>query len=229
MINFKSMTNRSGYLAAIFLSFLFILWIVCFAGIVITSPLFMWTNLEDYIRYVRTNNQFFQNFAKVLMLLFGPAWVVLINSFYQNAMPENKANARLSLLFGLAFALFISVHYFIQLSTVRLGIASNNTDGLLQLVQANPVSAMSAVNMLGWTFFMGLSSLYLFLSIKDDRKARTTGYAFLANACVCLTGGLSFLLQIDIMTFLLMNPGLGGSVIFSAIASAGFFRKMEIV
>lgn len=225
----KNKTSGTGYFAALFLAILFLLWIVCFAGIAITSPLFIWTNLEEYVHYVRTNNQFFQNFAKALMLLFGPAWVILINSYYEAAMPENKASARLSLLFGLAFALLTSVHYFIQLSTVRLEISNNNTNGLLQLLQANPVSAISAVNMLGWTFFLGLSSLYLFLSIKNDRNGRITRYAFLANACICLSGSLSYLLQIDIMTFLLMNPGLGGSVIFSAIASAGFFRKMEIV
>lgn len=225
----KNENCRTGYITALLLVILFLLWIVCFAGIAFTSPLFIWTNLEDYIRFVRTNNQFFQNLAKTLMLLFGPAWLVLINSFYQTALPENKASARLSLLFGLAFALLTSVHYFIQLSTVRLGIASNNTEGLLQLVQANPVSAMSAVNMLGWTFFMGLSSLFLYLSIRNNRNAGIPGTAFLVNACVCLSGGLSYLLQIDIMTFFLMNPGLGGSVIFSAIASAGFFRKLEIV
>jgi hypothetical protein len=225
----KNETCRTGYFSALLLVILFLLWIVCFAGIAFTSPIFIWTNLEDYIHYVRTNYQFFQNLAKALMLLFGPVWVVLINSFYQTASSGNKANARLSLLFGLAFAIVSSIHYFIQLSTVRLGIAKNSTDGLLQLVQANPVSAMSAINMLGWSLFMGLSSLFLYFSIRKERNARTTGYAFLANALICLAGGLSYLLQIDILTFLLMNPGIGGAVIFSAIVSARFFRKLEIV
>jgi hypothetical protein len=224
----KNETCRTGYVTALLLVAIFLLWIVCFAGIAFTSPLFIWTNLEDYIHFVRTNNQFFQNLAKALMLLFGPVWVVLMNCFYQAASPGNKANARLSLLFGLAFAIVSNTHYFIQLSTVRLGIIKNSTDGLLQLVQANPVSAMSAINMLGWTLFMGLSSLFLYFSIRNERNARTTGYAFLANACICLAGGISYLLQIDIITFLLMNTGLGGSVIFSAIASAKYFQKREI-
>ncbi len=95
------------------------------------------------------------------MLLFGPAYVLLLCAIYGLAGDEKRVLARVSLCFGVAFAALTGIHYFVQLSAVRLSISRGETQGLEQIVQANPLSAFSAINMLGWTFFLGSSSLFV--------------------------------------------------------------------
>jgi hypothetical protein len=221
------LSYKIGFRSAQLLSFTFVVWIVCFIGIATSSPLFYWTNLSDYITYFQSNGQYLQNIAKFFMLLFGPLYVLLINSYFDYAAENKKVLVRISLLFGLAFALLSSIHYFVQLTTVRLNIEQGNFDGLGHLVQANPYSVMSSINMLGWTFFLGLSSFFIFPVFKGDRLNKIIGYAFLFNGISCFSGGVGYLFHIDLLTFIFMNLGLGGAVMTFSITSISLFKQLK--
>lgn len=223
----NSISNRIGYWSAIALTSTFIVWIICFVGIAITSPLFIWTNLSDYLIFVNSNSQFFQNMAKFFMLLFGPVYVILINSFYEYASTEKKVLIRASLLFAIAFALLSSLHYFVQLSAVRLNIAHGQLTGLENFVQANPNSIMTATDMLGWTLFFGFSSFFIAPIFSGKRLNLVIRYAFLANGFSCFLAGIGYVFQIDILTFLFINLGVGGAVSTLSIASIKFFRQLK--
>ena len=45
------MTYKLGFWTSILLTFVFLVWVICFVGIAITSPLFYWTNFADYLYY----------------------------------------------------------------------------------------------------------------------------------------------------------------------------------
>ncbi len=83
------------------------------------------------------------------MLLFGPLYVVLLNCIYDYIPQEKKLLARIGIDFGLAFAVLTGINYFVQLSAVRLSLLKGELQGLEQIVQANPISGISAINMLG--------------------------------------------------------------------------------
>ena len=216
---------KTGRMASAIIATIFILWIVCFVGIALTSPLFRWIGLADYLVFEQTNPQFFQNIAKAAMLLFGPVYVVFIHSFYIVSEGNKRDRARLSLLFALAFAILSSIHYFVQLSVVRINIRNGQTFGLELYLQANPYSIMTAIDMLGWTLFLGLSSLFIFSFFERSKLERTIRYAFLINGISCLLGGVGYLLQIDLLTFLCVNLFLGVAVITMSIASFFWFRR----
>jgi hypothetical protein len=224
----NNLSYKIGFWSAQLLTFTFIIWIVCFVGIAITSPLFYWTNLPDYITYSQSNGQFLQNIAKFFMLLFGPLYVLFINSCYDHAADDKKVLVRISVLFGIAFAILSSVHYFVQLTTVKINIEQGHFDGLEYLVQANPYSVMSSINMLGWTLFLGLSSFFIFPVFKGDRLNKIIGYAFLFNGISCFLGGVGYMFHVDLLTFIFMNLGLGGAVMTFSIASIILFNRLKI-
>ena len=56
------------------------------------------------------------------MLLTGPLFVMLINAFYGYADDSRKILVRISLQFALAFAILSCIHYFGQLTFVRLNM-----------------------------------------------------------------------------------------------------------
>lgn len=224
----NSLSNKIGFWSAQLLTFTFVIWIACFVGIATTSPLFNWTNLPDYITYFQSNGQCFQNIAKFFMLLFGPLYVLFINSYYDYATDNKKVLVRISLLFGIAFAVLSSINYFVQLTVVRLNIEQGHIDGLGHFVQANPYSVMSSINMLGWTLFLGLSSLFIFPIFKGDKLNKIIGYAFLFNSISCVLGGVGYIFRIDLLTFAFMNLGLGGSVMTFSIASTSLFKRLIV-
>jgi hypothetical protein len=224
----NSISTKLGLWSALTLMSTFIIWIVCFAGIAATSPLFFWTDMKAYLEYFSSNNQFFQNLAKFAMLLFGPVYVIMVNSFHEHTKVERKTWSRLGLMFGLVFAALSCTHYFIQLSSVRLNIEKGLTSGMEHFVQANPLSVMTSVDMLGWTFFLGLSSLFTGLSISgDNRLEKWIKYAFLFNSLSCYLAMTGYMLQIDILTFLFINLGVGGAIMIISVLAAKYFSGIK--
>ncbi len=223
----KTLSYKIGFWSSILLTLTFAAWIVCFVGIAITPPLFYWTNLPDYLTFVETHSQVFQIIAKFFMLLFGPLYVIFINCFYDYAPDNKKVLVRISILFGTAFAILSSLHYFVQLSSVRLNILHGQTNGLEHFVHANPNSIMTSIDMLGWTLFFGLSSLFIFPIFTGDKLNRIIRYAFIANGLFGLLAGIGYVLQIGFLT-IFIDVGVGGAFMTVTIASIKLFKRLKI-
>lgn len=101
------------------------------------------------------------------------------------------------------------------------------TAGLEQAVRANQYSAMSAVNMLGWTLFFGLSSLFIAPVFSGRGLERVIRIAFLLNGACRLLGGVGYALDIVALVFLTINFGMGGAVLAASIALCILFRRMH--
>lgn len=223
----NTLSYKIGFWSAILLLSVFIGWTICFVGIVSTTPLFCWTNLSDYLAFEKAHSQIFQYIAKFLMFIFGPLYVLLINSFYDYASDNRKTLIRISLLFAMAFAILSSLHYFVQLSSVRLNIAQGNTDGLEHFVQANPNSIMTSIDMLGWTLFLGLSSFFVSPVFTGNKLNKTMRYAFIFNGLSCFLAGIGYVFQINVLTFLFINLGVGGALIIVSITSIKLFKQLK--
>jgi len=218
-------SNKLGYWAALLITVTFISWIFLFVAILITSPMFIWTNFSDFLKYYNDNNQLLQNTAKIFMLFFGSLFVILINSFLDISNDNYKALARLSLIFAVSFAILSSLHYFVQISNVRINLNTGNSEGLQNFIQANPTSFSSAMNMLGWTLFLGLSSIFISPFFSGNRLNIIIKIAFIANGISCFIAGFGYLLQIDFITFLFINIGVGGSILTISFSSIKFFKQ----
>ncbi|HNW51681.1 MAG TPA: hypothetical protein PKH79_11410 [Prolixibacteraceae bacterium] len=220
---------KIGFWSALAMLVTFMIWIVSFVGISATSPLFFWTDLDHYLEYYRSNNQFFQNLAKSAMFIFGPIYLLLINSFHDlNSTSERRTLSRLGLLFGLAFAMLSCAHYFVQLSSVRINLNRAVTSGMEYFLQANPLSVMTSIDMLGWTFFFGLSTFFIALSLEvKSRQGKWIRTGFLLNATSCFLAMVGYLFQIDLLTFIGVNLVVGGAMIIVSYASAKFFHQLR--
>ena len=218
---------KLGYWSAILCAATFLIFSLCFIAILIVNPLFLWTNYPDYVAYVNENNPFFKDLAQFTMLAFGPLFLILLNSIHDYAAQEKKVLSRLAIYFGIIFAALISVNYFVQLSVVRQNLLHGRPEGLEQFVQANPASFITAVNMLGWALFFGLSCLFLVPVFSGGRLEKIISIAFLANGIFMILGGISYVFEIVVLVFLFMNFGMGGAVMVAAISLAILFRRMN--
>lgn len=216
-----------GFWSAFAIAALFIIFTLCFVAIALTPPLFTWTNLADYVAFATSHNQLFQNVARLTMLLFGPLYVMLLSSIHGQVPEEARLWTRIALCFGTVFAALTGINYFVQLSAVRLSLLKGEFQGLDQVVQANPISAISAINMLGWTLFLGLSSIFVAQAFSGSRLERGIRAAFLFNGVCCLLGGIGYVFDIVALVFVTINLGMGGAVLVAAILLCVLYKRIE--
>lgn len=171
------------------------------------------------------HSQLFAHLARLAMLLFAPLLVILLNCIHEYAASDKKILSQIAAQFGLACAVLIGVNYFVQLTAVRLSLVKGEIAGLEHIVQANPYSTVSAVNMLGWTLFFGLASLFVAPVFAGGRLEKTIRIAFLVNGIVCLLAGVGYILEIPVLVFVTINLGMGAAMLVGTVALSLLFRR----
>jgi hypothetical protein len=223
--------NRSsiqlGFWSASLCVVAFVVFMVCFVAIPFVNPMFSWTNLSDYVVYENGHNQFLKYLAQFAMLLFGALYVILLASIQELAHDDKKILTRIASYFGIGFAALIGINYFVQISAVRLNVLNGRTQGLDQFIQSNPTSGIAAVNMLGWTLFLGLSSLFVAPVFSGGRLERIIRYAFLANGIICLIGGIGYIFDLVLIVYLCMDLGMGAALLVATTSLSILFRRMD--
>lgn len=218
---------NTGWWSAMICLAAFIIWIIAFTGIAIQAPLFYWTNLEDYMDHVHAHSQFLPNLARSFMIVFSLGYMILTMVINEFALPERKILTKIALVFAIMFATVSSIHYFVQISYVRFAIANEEYAGLEHFLQSNPTSFLSSVNMLGWTLFLGLSNLFLYAGLSHPTASRGIRIGIFINAVSCIFGGIGYLFQIDLLTFIFMNLGIGLGFMILSVASIRYFNKLK--
>jgi len=218
---------RLGLWSAALIAASFVVFTVCFVAIALRPPLFVWTNLADYAAYAGERSQLFQHLARASMLVFGPLLVVTVICVHDLVPPADRVFVRIAAAFASVFAALTGLHYFLQLTAVRFGVLHGELEGLGQVVQANPYSAVSAVNMLGWTLFLGLASLFLAPVFAGDRLARAVRWALIANGVCCLLGGVGYVLDIVWLVLVTVDFGMGAAVLAASVLMAVWFRRHD--
>ena len=145
-----------------------------------------WSDIQAFA--AELNTPYFYALTGLQVLAFLQALLVLIIaiSIYEYAPSQKKVLARLGTAFALAFAILSSMHYFIQWVGVRQSILRNDLSGLGFFVQFNFDSPISAINMLGWMFFYGLSTLSFAPLFNQSRLETWIRWAFLVNGIGCI-------------------------------------------
>ena len=218
---------KAGYWSAVISIVAFVAYIICFMAILMMEPVFFWTNMENYINTVQTSNQIFKHIAMVFMIVYGACYVIQLCSIEEIADPSRKYYAKLAELFGVGFFVLISINYFIQISAVRLQINAGQTNGIEQFVQGNPISVISAMNMLGWTVFFGLSCICAAFALGSTRIEKIIKYAFLANGSMMLISAIAYTLDIKIILFLFMYLGMGVAILTATIPLCKLFKSSQ--
>lgn len=217
---------KLGFWSAVLAAATFLVFTICFVAVFLVNPPFTWSGLADYVDYVRQSNQTFKVVAQLSMLLFAPLYVIMVNSIHELAPVDKRVLSRLALAFGTLFAVLIALFYFVQITSVRWNVDRGTLGGIEQFIQSKPDSALAAVNMLGWTLFFGLSSLFAAPVFAGSRLATTIKALFILNGIFCLLAGIGFVLDLTALVFVTINLGMGGAVTAATILLAVFFRRL---
>lgn len=92
-------------------------------------------------------------------LFLGSAFLVLVVSIHQIASPERKVWSQAALAFATAYAVLISINYYVQLTWVGPRLASGRTQGMEPFLFVPFDSFLYSVDILGYSF-MSVSTLF---------------------------------------------------------------------
>jgi len=116
-----------------------------------------------------------------LGLLMMLAFLVLAACVRERAATGHEVFGTIGLSLAVASFTVIAVDYFIQLRTVQPALLLGESEGLAILSQYNPHGVFIALEELGF-LTMGLSFVFLALSLGNSRLERITRYVYVASS-----------------------------------------------
>lgn len=138
-----------------------------------------------------------QLFGGIISLLFCPVLIIMMACLHTITVAEKKGLSQISLAFTLLFALAVSINRFVQLGVVRQSMALGQTDGVEWFLAYGERSIMFALEMMGWSWFLGLAMIFAVPLFA------THGYQRWLRLLLILYGGLAL---ISAIAHLLASP-----------------------
>ena len=172
---------RLGFWSSILMATSFIVYTIAFVAILSFFRIPPWTGLSDFVASVNNTWYLFYTSCQLLAFLTPLLFVLVINSIHDYARNDKKILTRISICFAIVFAALSSINYFIQFSAVRLNILHGQPEGVEQFIQLNPLAVITAINILGWTLFLGLSSLFIVPIFSGSGLEKLIRLSFLIN------------------------------------------------
>lgn len=189
----------------------------------------VYSNLQGFLDKVESHFINFYSFSQFFAFISSLVYIVLLCTIYEVVSERQKLYARLSICFGLLFTLLACINYFIQFSIVRISINKGKIEGLDAFVQFNPLSFSSAINMLGWSLFLGISISFLAVLFQGKGLPRVIRLFFYFTGVCCLSGFVGYVFNLPVLLFIFqMGMTLGltvGAILLSIYCSK--FRRME--
>jgi hypothetical protein len=107
-------------------------------------------------------------------LFLGSSFLVLVVSIHELASPDRRIWSHIAIAFATAYAVLISINYFVQLTWVAPRLASGRTEGVEPFLFRPFDSFLYAVDILGYSF-MSVATLFaarVFMGDGQERVAR---------------------------------------------------------
>jgi hypothetical protein len=113
-------------------------------------------------------------------LLLGSSFLILTVSIHYLASPAQKIWSHLAIAFATAYAVLISIVYFVQLTLVAPRLVQGNTEGIEVFLFVPFDSFLYAVDILGYSF-MSVATLFAAMVFTDEGLERIVRLFLLAN------------------------------------------------
>jgi hypothetical protein len=217
------LSTKVGCWSAALLAFVLIAYTLSMTGLVLSHPA-RWTGLSDYVAATSAPWHRFLTVCEACVFLAAPLVLVLTNCILDQADGDRRFLAGLGVCFAVVATVLGSINYFVQLGPVRQSIEHGEITGLEQFVQVNTHSVMYSLAILGWTVFLGLSSLFTAPVFGGRGLGRMIRWSFLVNGFSCMLGALGYFFEVPVLDILYLG-GMGTSMTVLSISLAVHFQR----
>lgn len=139
---------------------------------------------------------------------------------------ERQVFGRIALVFATLFAGMTSINRFVHLAVVRPALAAGQTAGLEWFLPYGSPSVMLGLELLAWSFFLGLAFLFAAPVFAGRRLERALFWVAFINGILCLISTLTPLTGIVLFTFMGVLAWGPGFILFCALLILMFRNKL---
>lgn len=217
---------KIGFWSSILFAVLGVLYAIGMVALLFAFPIPEWNGMKETADSFSTAYVNFYSLCQVAAFASAPIFVIMLCCIDVYTSQDKKVLSKISLCFGVIFAVLSSINYFVQFTSVRQSVLKGQLEGLDQFVQWNPSSAFYSINLLGWTLFLGLSTLFLAGVFSEEKRGKWIGRLFILNGITCVLGAVATVFEI--MVYLAVYPLLMTLFITAASVLVGFTFKEKI-
>jgi hypothetical protein len=164
----------------------------------------------------------------IVCLLSAPGILILFALIHIFAREERKLFSLIGLCFAVLFCAMTSINRFVHLAVVRPSLAMGKTAGLEWFMPYGAPSVMGAIEILAWSFFLGLAFTFTAFAFDKTRLERRLFWTCLVNGMLCLMSTLTPLTGIVLFTFLGIPAWGPGFILFCALLLAMFKEQLIV-
>lgn len=220
-----------GYWGSIIFTFTGILYGLSMGILLSKYTIPKYSNLELFLSLVDEKFINLYTFSQLFAFMSTLFFMIVLCSIHESVQPTNKIYSLISICFGLAFTILASLNYFIQFSIVRLSLNDGIIQNLESFVQFNPRSLSNAMNILAWSLFLGLSTLFLGIIFKGKGINLAIRMSLFITSLFCFIGFIGFIFDLPFFMFIFqMGMTLGltiGSIFISIVFRKSKNKKMN--
>jgi len=125
---------------------------------------------------------------ETLLLLTTPALIALFAAIHAYAPPDRKTCSLAAFGFVILLVALMGVVHFVQLTVVRRTASATVAEVFTLYTSDNRLSAMLAVELLGWDFFFGFALLFAAPVFKGDKLPAVIRTGLIVCGLLCLAG-----------------------------------------
>ncbi|MFD2444776.1 hypothetical protein ACFSO7_12450 [Bacillus sp. CGMCC 1.16607] len=183
-----------------------------------------YVNLEQFLSFVDEKFINLYTYSQLIAFISTLCFMVILCCLHESVEQSNKIFSRMSLYFGLAFVILACINYFVQFTIVRISINDGVAQSLENFVQFNPRSFSFAINMLAWSLFLGLSTLFIGILFKGKGINLALRIAFFATSIFCFIGFIGYILNHQFL-LLIFQMGMTLGLTIGSIFLVLVFKK----
>ena len=222
----QNLYARIGLWSAVLLTLTLIVYTFGLETLLFSNP-DRWKGVAAYARQIGEKWHTSLTICHITAFTAAPLYLIILICLDAHNDIQKQILTRISVNFAIIFTVLGSIAYFIQFAAVKMSIAAGNLEGLEQLIQLNPNSALYSIVTLGWTFFLGLSALFVAPMFCGSTLNTILRFSFLINGISCMLGFIGYIIELEILVIVYLL-GMGISMLFLSFCLIQFFRKSTV-
>jgi hypothetical protein len=226
MDSHNQLTFKIGFWSSILFALSGVGYAVGMVTLLFAFPIPQWNGVNETIATFSQSYINYYSLCQTMAFISAPIFIIMLCCVHEYASTTKKILTRISICFGIIFATFSSMNYFVQFTAVRLSILNGQLEGLEQFVQWNPTSAFYSLNLLGWTLFLGLSSFFIAPIFLNEKKGNLIKWLLILNGITCVLGTVAVVFEM--MIYLAIYPLLMTVLITTASVLVGMVFRRRI-
>lgn len=226
IVKMSSLSARLGFWSALLFAIMGVGYGLGMGIFFMKYPVPTWNNIESYADFMRSASQLFFSMCQITAFLSGIIFIVLLCSIHEYAQAEKKILTRIGLCFGTIFVVLASITYFVQFTVIPQNISDGNLQGLEQFVELNTKSFISAIVILGWGLFLGLTSFFIAPVFSNGKLEKFIKWLFILSGTFLVLNTIGYMIQN--VSLCLISTGIYGiTLTLASVLLCILFRKLR--